>query len=99
MLPLVTRTVALIETLPVEVQVAPVMLPPPPGGGGGGGVVPPPLGVAEAAFELVTTPLTVFLIQNQYVVPLVSPVAVKVRALEATVAMRTRPAGSEFVSR
>ena len=72
--PLVTRIVDDTVTLPVEVQVAPVMLPPPP-------LLLlllllPPEGVADAAFELVVTPFAVFLIQNQYVVPFESPVAV-----------------------
>ena len=85
-MPLVTRTVAEIDTLPLDVQVAPVI------------ALPPPEGVAEAAFELVATPLTVFLIQKKYVVPPLKPVAVKLRVPELTLPMRTRPLGLESVS-
>ncbi len=57
--PLVTRTVALIDVVPVELQVAPVIAPPPP-------PPPPPLptGVADAVLEFVADPFTVFLIQK-----------------------------------
>jgi hypothetical protein len=58
--------VELTLTLPVDVQVAPVMVPPPLDE-----LLEllelldvPPVGVADAAFELLTTPFSVFLIQK-----------------------------------
>src|SRR5688572_3966190 len=65
--PLVTRMVSFtVICVPLVPHEEPVMLPPlgGGGGGGGGGGVPPPLGVAWAAFELVTVPPLVFLIQK-----------------------------------
>ena len=71
--PLVTRIVDDTDTLPVDEHVAPEIDPPPPLLEL---LLPPPEGVADAAFEFVTTPLAVFLTQNQYVVPFDKPVAV-----------------------
>jgi hypothetical protein len=54
--------VAVIDWVPVDVQVAPVIEPLPPEE-----LLlddEPPLGVADAAFELLAVPLTVFLIQK-----------------------------------
>ncbi len=60
-------------------------------------LVPPP-GVALKLLELLLPLAVVYFTQNQYGVPLLRPVAVKLRALALSDAIRTRPVGSESVS-
>ena len=60
---------------------------------------PPVPRTAEAAFELVTTPPVVFLIQYQYCVPATAGVSLKLPMLEPTIPIRVRPDGLESVSR